>query len=196
MTGPLWESGREVPVHPWCKHWVQWAHWVRGTVLLYQITPSPGWYALSQGRRGAYAWVPGLYVCAQHRQRGPSLSRVSLADTKVCCVIGGEERLGEQHPELPESVRRVQTLLSAWPTPTGSLPMSHGGYFACRCPQLVHRRPPHSMCLTHTNPHPEAGSLFMSPRAASTSLCRQLVSTHRKPARLCRIGRKHTNLNI
>ena len=65
-------------------------------------------------------------------------------------------------------------------------PMSHEGHPACNLPQppLVHKH-------LHV-PHPAAGSLGMPPGEESMSLCRWLVSTCRKPVRLCKIGRKHT----
>lgn len=49
------------------------------------------------------------------------------------------------------------------------------------------------MCM-HTHNMPCSQCKF--PRVASMTLCRWLVSTCRKPAQLCRIGRKHTNLRI
>ena len=64
--------------------------------------------------------------------------------------------------------------------------MSHEGHPACNLPQ-----PPPVHKHLHV-PHPAAGSLGMPPGKESMSLCRWLVSTCRKPVRLCKIGRKHT----
>ena len=65
--------------------------------------------------------------------------------------------------------------------------MSHDGHPACNLPPppLVHKH-------LHV-PHPVPGSLGVPPGEESMSLCRWLVSTCRKPVRLCKTGRNtHT----
>lgn len=102
---------------------------------------------------------------------------------------GGGRALGE----ADRALRGTRILLTASRNPPGSLPMSCWGHLTCRSPQLAHRQPDCSICLPHTHPCPVSDSLCTL-KVASMSLCRGLVSTHRKPA--CEIQRKHANSSI
>lgn len=115
-----------------------------------------------------------------------------LRCTDANCGVGS----GWEHSsQSSQKVSKGPDPTVSW-TSSGSLHISYWGCFSCRCPQLAHRHAQCSKYVTHISSYHVADSLCMPLRAASTSLCRQLGSMHRKLTHLCGIGRKHTYLSI
>ena len=131
------------------------------------------------------AWLPGCVRCC-HRD---VLYSPLIQDTEVCCATGEQGGAGATSARALGGCGRDVD-------PTRSPPMGLWGSLTYGSPQLVHRHTHSTLHLTHTTPHPLARSLYVSSRMASANLCRLLVSTHRKLAGLCGIGRKCTSLSI
>lgn len=119
----------------------------------------------------------------------------STQNTKIYCMTEEKGGARYQEPGFSEEIREMD------PTECFADCIRKPAHELLRTPhlqipQLAYEQFQYTMCHACACTHTMACSQCKFPRVASMKLCRWLVSTCRKPAQLCRIGRKHTNLRI
>ena len=133
-----------------------------------------------------YELVSGFLACGDTAKLSHPIqdTEVWLHDLLMVVAVRTATRLWD-------GIEEMQTL-TALRVASGSLHMSLWGPFNCRCPQLTHRHPQCSVCLTHTHPLP----LYMPAMMARASLCRWLGSTCRsQPESVGFVEKTHSGLH-
>ena len=138
--------------------------------------------------------MPTFPSCAGHCQRGPLLSH-PFQNTEVGYTAENGERLGAQQAGFGMHQRDTN--------PTNCFADSIRGtthkLLVGPCQQIPPAGPQAFPTLPTPHPHnllPCNQLPVCAPQVASTSIGRELVSTRRKLAQLCKTVRKQTNLNI
>lgn len=192
-----WESSGEVSIHSWSKNNTRFdaLKRIRGTVSFHPHHPSPkvaqliakrgllSLWLLPQGKLRASEWVPSFPSYVGHHKRDPFF----LISPRILRYAA---RVGSVWEKISQaSLKALKSHISYSPCCTlhqEACQWAIGNISPTDPPAGPQVDQVHGK-LMHTPPHhPVASSLSTSPMATKMSLCRQLLSTCRKPAQLRR----------
>lgn len=166
------ESLGEVSAHPWGKEKKSQTYTL-GKRDSFTLSASPLKTAQLSAKYTCWRFLPWWKVRAcEWAPDFPSSAFCqffSIQNTKVCCVTGDWEELGEQQPWLSGDIKGIQILPTAWWTPSERQSMTLWKASLWDPPNCSPGSP-NALCISSAHTH----KIWLCPCVcpASTSLCR------------------------